>query len=522
MKRILVWVLILGAGLCGAAFWAAGWLEKSWLPRQLDNMAILGKPARFAGPPSVSWAPPALLLGECSWEGRFYGMKASLSARSVRIVPDILSLWGSQPELKEIVVDKPVICLETREAATAGAPYARDEEAGGSSAWSVGIERFVAQDGSLRYVDGGRELILENLRISGENLRPRHDAGLQCDFGLRARSGGAEILNGNFAMKTWVRYYAPNLTFRDGSATFTVIGPESLKVFSPSQAQFDGAFNFNTFQGRVAAASVDAPPGRVELAGETGVDVFSGKGRLELDMTKIGPAGGVLAVDSPFVLKHDTLELRGADVSWGGFQAAADIDVHSAAVSDRVLDLLGQWADGTLQISLDKRGAGFQLRLLGDRISLGEALRQFGIHGFAGGPTHLSGDLYFSGLDFASIKNSAKGNATLECSRLKLEPFGEIALLLPLLGQSGALMPKLLNSLKMALRVAGGRLDFTTISAAGPEFGASGSATVDLDDDMLGGQLVVRALGLELPIVFSGPVSCPDVRVEPGLLKHKD
>lgn len=515
MKRILVWLSILGGAILGTAFLSACWLENSYLPRQIAGISVLGQPARFEKAPAIAWFPPVLTLGACEWEGRAFGMKAAFSARNISIAPNVLSFFRSQPQLKEIVLDKPSLRLEKNVSAVT------ETSAGAGQSWNIGIARIVVREGSVSYADAGCELKMEGLRFTGENILPKQEMSMQCDCGLRLSDANGVSLAGNFALKTLARYYAPNMTLRDGSATFTATGPEALKIFSPCHARFDGAINLQTLQGRVASASIDSPWCRADLEGETDSGMLAGKGRLELDMARLSLRGGNLVVESYFSVDSEQLALRGADLSWGGLQAGADADVKFASAG-KLLSANGQWADGSFSVALEGADGRYDLAVQGDGICLGEVLRQIGLHGFAGGLTHLSANISFMGSGWDALKSSAKGRGRLACGRLELEPFGEISMLLPLLGHSSALVPKFLDNFQTSMSLDRGMLLFDPISGSGTGVTARGSASVNLANETLSGHMVLKALGLELPFVFGGPLRDPSFRIAPDFLRHKN
>lgn len=511
MKKTVIWLLVLAAVIGCGVFLGARWLENSWLPRQMAAISIQGQPVHFAKVPEISFFPPAITLGPFEWQGRTAGMAASFSGQGAVLTPNVMSFLGTQPELKELLLASPKLHLEKTDT-HAEKQTGNDAE----SEWSLGIGRFVAQDGSLDYVDGQNRMTLENLRVIGENLRPRQEMALQCDFGLSMTEKDVKALDGNFALKASARYYTPSLTFRNGSATFTATGPDSMKIFSPLHARFDGAFNLRSRETRLASGSLEFPAGRMELEGESQAGSFSGKARLELDNTELKPQGGNLVLESPFSINAEKLELRGADITWGDLQASLDA-VLNFTDSDRILTAGGQWADGVFSASLDSSGGRNKLRISGDRISLGEALGQLGIHGFAGGPTKAEATFELG----AGAPALARGRGFLECGRLELEPFGEMSMLLPLLGRSSAIMPRFVDQIKIGMSMSGGRLNLAPITGTGPEFSMSGASTFDLLANAVHGGLILKALGLELPLAFDGAIRSPAIRIDPELLRRK-
>lgn len=515
MKRILICLFALAASVCCLLVAGAWWLEHSYLPGKIASASFYGQPVRMEGKPIVQWLPPKLILNKCAWDGEANGLAAAFSARQIGIEPNIRAFLASRLELTEISLEQPVIYLE-KSAATPKDNNSPAKKPPVPANLEFGIERLVANAGSLRYVDNDRDFKLENLRLAGHNIRPRQEIGLQCDFGLVARQG-AFAVSGNVALKTLVRYYAPNLTFRDGSVTFTATRPEGLKNFSPCQAQFDGAINLASAECKLAAASILTPFGRLEISGESEQNSFAGKALLELEMAKAPPFKGILSISSPFMANGRIIEARNAEMSWGGFSAVADLEIFLEN-SGPVAAMSAQAVDGNINIKLNRKGVNYDLAATGKDLSLGELLRQMGINGFAGGKTALSANITLP--DDENSLVSAKGQGKLECGKLELEPFGEMSLLLPLLGHSGALMPKALDKLNVAMSLSNGKATLAPINGIGPQFVLNGETVIDLASGDIDGKMLIKALGLDLPFVFDGPISSPSLRIDPALLKR--
>ncbi len=519
MKKYVIWPLAVILALLCCAVAAAKWIEKSWLPDRMANVAIMGRQAHFASQPSISWFPPLLRFGKLVWEGEVSSFNVKFSAQGAQIAPDLFSFFGSQPELREVVLEKPAIHLQKIGPESGGADRPIAAELPGAD-HVPGIGRFVAQNGELTYKSDTLNIALDNLRLTGENVRPRQESTIQCDFSLFLGNALGKILAGNCALKTDLRYYAPNLTFRNGSITFTAVGPQLAQAFfSPCRAQFEGAVNVQTLNHRLASCAVDLPAGRIELEGETKNNAFAGKLRAEIELSEFSRLQSNFVVESPFAVTSDRIELSGADLACGDFQAAADASLFFAS-QGRLADVNGQWAGGEFAIKLANKGQNSELSLSASKISLGEVLNQAGAHGFAGGPANFTGRITFPGESAQAALRHAKGSGTLECGRLELEPFGELSMLLPLLGHPGALMPKVIDNLKIAFNIGNGQLSLNPIRGDGPEFDLRGFAGLDMLRNTVSGDIVIRALGLELPLAFDGALSSPNIRIDPNLLKR--
>lgn len=518
MKRLLI-LLSLPALLAGGVFWLFIWLQNDYLPARLADLKIMGQPARVDSASISAWFPPAVTLHSISWQGQAPGGRLFFSAQAANVVPDIFSFLRGEPELLEIVIDAPVVYFEKN--------YESSPAAGeGSADAGIGIGRLVAQNGSARYVDDDMEIFLDDLRLTAENLRPKQEMSLQSDFGMRLTGSGQEYVRGNFAVKARARYYSPHITVRAASATFTATGAHIPPLLSPCGAQFDGAFNLVSKSARIARAVIDAPVGRMEIEGEGDSQVFGGKGRLELDIGKISRWSGTLAVDSPFILKPELFLFQDAIISLDKLQVQADVEMFPRHAT-RIFSLNGHFGgDGVIKADLKKiagaAGHGRQLNLRADKIDLGYLLEQTGLRGIAGGSSDFNAVIETKADKPDDLWRNAKGKGTFQCGRISLEPFGEMSILMPLLGASGAILPTAIDSAKADLAISGGSLEIAPFTATGPGFSARGQAEIDFNLDKLNAALILKARGLEVPLVFAGPLDDPGFKVDPSLLKKRN
>ena len=314
------------------------------------------------------------------------------------------------------------------------------------------LERLVVRDGRLRLPG----LELGNLRLTATNLNPRQEADVQCDFILAA---GATQL-GALALKSKLRYYAPSLTLRSGFASFTAEGLD----LSPVQAQFSGSITF---------ASEGSYPGlnfNFEVAEARYHGVLFENGRFQLT-----GANGVYRI-SDFACNLGAGQITG--------QATANLASSS-----------------------------YDLALQGESLGLGRILAETGMRGFEAGQTSFRLNLAGTGKKRSELLATLSGNGALECRDLRLSPFGEMALLLPLLGRAAKFAPDVIERADLVFSARNGAIRLAPASLSGP--GVKGTANIALNASTGGltGELRLSAGELQLPVELGGSLSDPTWRI---------
>lgn len=578
VKRLLLTALVLavlaGAGFSVCAHFISGEYIRG---RILAMTAKFGSPPEFETPEVASYFPPRLVFGKIRWQGSIGAISAKFGADGCEITLDIFSLLLDRPAIGELSLKKPELIL----AGSAGPAPARRAHAGHFPE----IGRVVTQDGTVVFETGAGVLRLDDLRLAS-SPKSGHENSLQCDFVLNWSPENSAPVSGNFALKALLRYYAPNLIFREGAATFTATNGGVFSAFSPLRARFDGAFNVGSLAANIHYAQLEAPGLRFGFSGNLKNGGFLGKASIfasqgsffpfdgrfnvsanaalseaKLDLSDLiliflgcvgtGEASLTFPDDAPprvaanlkmEVLDFDLLspgEKRAARVNpvpggfpWpdlavkiafrelkaGRFKAyRANFDLSGGAGAYRLENSGARWAGGRLAASGEANLAEsrYRLRLAGEKISLAEVLKQAGISGFRGGATNFELKLAAQG----EIAATLSGAGRLESRKLEFDPFGEAALLLPLLGRIGKHLPHSLDSIKIAFTARDGVADFGQIQAAGPDFRCDGDAKADLARESLDARLIVKTPALELPLVFRGPFDDIGFAAASGLLK---
>lgn len=320
VKRKLLVIAIALTLLVIAARAGARYMETSLLPAYVEDATrtATGTPARITGKISLAFFPPTINIGAMEWHSSLAG-EASASVRHIRIVPEIRSLFFGNPVLAEVFLEKPVVNMGNYNPREGGIQKDQMTPAGiRKNLLPVDINRLMIQDGAFSFRRGDKNIQLDKINLSAENLRPRGDAEVKCDFTIIVRNGatraGIEDLNGNLAFKTRLSYYHPNLTFRQGSATFTALSGEMAQWLSPLRLTFEGAIDLGSGQARLNTANLESPSASLSLRGEGNIfnPVFTGAGALEIVRAGKGAMAETM-VEAPVI--SSGIKLRNHDVT---------------------------------------------------------------------------------------------------------------------------------------------------------------------------------------------------------------
>lgn len=312
------------------------------------------------------------------------------------------------------------------------------------------LERLVVRDGRLRLPG----LELGNLRLTATNLNPRQEADVQCDFMLAA--GATQI--GAVALKSKLHYYAPSLTFRSGFASFTAEGLD----LSPVQAQFSGSITF---------ASEGSYPG-LNFNFEVAEARYHG-----------------------VVFENGRFQLTGANGDYRISDFACN--VGAGLITGRA----------TANLPSNSSSGSYSLALQGESLSLGRILAEGGIRGFEAGQTSFRLKLAAAGKERSGLLATLSGNGALECRDLRLSPFGEMALLLPLLGRAAKFAPDVIERADLVFTAKNGAIRLGPASLSGPGVKGTGNIALNAATGGLTGELRLSAGEFQLPVELGGSLS---------------
>lgn len=510
MKKIFGFLLICALLGGGAIFLLRYWLQAEYLP----GLFAEGKFLSLENPQAlrVSIFPPVLELQDVSWQGTLASLDVMLSAHGVTVEPDVGALLKGV--LKIARLDLRQIGMEVKEGATAARERVLVRQ-------FPEIARLNIHEGKLRYIGRSADVVLEDLQAVARNLRPKQEFSLECDAVASIYGGGDDaLIRGNFALKTLGRYYAPNMVFREAAVTFTLTEPKIAARLAPSRAQLAGAINLQNGQVRIGNAILRSSLGTARISGASvpGKGEFTGNIKLQVGEENANPDGGPI-LDSPFTAARDSILFNGAAIVWRNVQTVGDLKINLENPGE-LATWRGELADGSLELGLAWSGSEFIFTGNADKISLGEILASLGLPGLSGGTTKFRASLHFGGQDAAAMRKSIRGEGVWLTENLALEPFGELRLLLPLLGGAAGAVPEKIARLDISMSSRNGIMEFRPLKAAGPNFTGQGMLRWNLPENGMSGYVVLKTPGLQLPVRLSGSPPNLEVSIDPALLEN--
>ncbi len=340
MKRVLLWILGIVAVLVAAAFVLLGRIDTQFMVSRIAEAtaAATGKPLILANAPRLSLLPPGVTFGQAQWGEIVDGQGIAVSVKGGLAELELTPLFSGKLVVREMRLDNPV--FEMRES---GAGIVAPKKAGQapdraapqkdaraaaapSDALPVELARLVLRQGQVIYVDArGTTMRVKDLNLSVENLRRREEAAVQCDFAFDldpgARHGAAGKLAGTLALSAKLRYYAPDLTFRRVSLTFTPLSGMLPREAGPVQLACEGAFNLQNLRLHLAKGRLSLPQASLNLSGDATLEPLAFKGRVELEGSprKLAALAGLtlkpstkdgLSLESALEFADSTLHLR--------------------------------------------------------------------------------------------------------------------------------------------------------------------------------------------------------------------
>lgn len=446
MKRALLCILaalVLGVG--GAAFYVTH-LDADFIVRRIAEATekATGAPLELKETPQVSLLPPGIRFGTASWRGELDGNAVAAAVQGGRARLELEPLFSGQIVISELTLDRPEadIRLKARAAGAEAAPQkapgpkapaesAPKERKAPDDALPFELARLTVSQGALHLEDGARDIRISGFNLKLENLRRREEADVQGDLVLllrdQARAPGARtegevppLLEGNLAFRGDLRYYAPNLTFRQVSVAFTPLQGLIPRDLAPLQLTCEGAIDLGALTLALAEARLTVPQARLTLRGNGGLapPAFAGDITLNGATQKLAALAGLsVPTGVPDTVDLGSrLDLSGADVR---LNARLDLGDSGQDAPQATLTLKGNGTvtppafkgDVTLTGSAQKLAAlgGASLPTgLADTLDLRSTLDWTGTKGV------LDAELLLGGRSAPQARLSFKGNANLE------------------------------------------------------------------------------------------------------------
>lgn len=292
-KFVIISIIIL---LAGFSFLVWFFLNGEYIGEK-TSAAIYkatGSAPHFQEKPEITLFPPTLNLKNVSWQSGGDDHEIRLAVKKASVKVAFLSLFSGQMAIREINLDNPVLEISNYGNSSPDLQKSRqiaDKERGERH---LEIDRILIHNGKFVYRDDATKYAFTEINVSADNLGPKKEADIKCDFLLDAsRISGKEknsrLFSGNLAISAKMRYYLPNLTFRLASVTFTPTQGVLPLWLSPLGLEFEGAINSDSRDLRINNASLSFPSGQMAMKGEGNLNnkTFNGHATLELDTGKL-------------------------------------------------------------------------------------------------------------------------------------------------------------------------------------------------------------------------------------------
>lgn len=348
MKKIFLIILLVLALMLAAVIAWLRYGSGAWIAGQIAEYSrqYTGSNITLQQTPATRIFPPALVLGGLSWESPDKSYLVSI--RSLNIKPDSLSLLLGRLNLSEILLEginiKINLQQEVVKDSSPANPKAQNSKVESSRGLPFEIGRLIAQKGTVEIFSGNAHVLLDKVNFTADELRNRQEARLAGDFVLSVFSAGeAEAdawLAGNLAFRAKARFYAPNLTLRQTTVTFTATRGEALGWMSPLQLVLDAAINLDSLDLKATQASLSSAQGKLGFSGNVNFkqENASGQCTLAVDLPKIlGQAtDATFADDESLLVIHSPIEFANSVISLSEIAVKSGVSEGSGKLTFRL------------------------------------------------------------------------------------------------------------------------------------------------------------------------------------------
>lgn len=296
MKRTLIWISgITLLAICGG-WLGLHYLENGYISERISQAALqaTGSPIKLKQNPEISLFPPSIKFGQAEWKspGDPPHIVFSTQGGMAELATD--QLLGGKLALKMLSLDQPRLEINPAASGVSASAAGNKQDAPKSEGEAFppfDLQRLMVHGGAVIAPIANRVARLEKINLSAENLRKRQDMDIICDFVLNLADmstkpdgeNKAAALAGNLAFKGKARYYEPNITFRQASATFTATDDNAAKEFTPLRLSFDGALNLDNWHYSLQSARLDFPQASASLEGGGDIPAASFLGQINLE-----------------------------------------------------------------------------------------------------------------------------------------------------------------------------------------------------------------------------------------------
>lgn len=388
MKRVLFIILGVVVLLGAAGAFLVSRMDADFIVRRIAEATerATGAPLQLAATPHISLLPPGVRFGAARWSGEPGGNAVAVSLQGGMARLELRPLLSGNIVISELRLERPEADIRLAAAEDAGA--ARRIPPGGRGRGEAGpvpsprrapddappfeLGRLTVTQGSLRLADGARVARVSGFNLALENLRRREETAIQGDMvlslteaatpGARAAEKAAPLLEGNLAFTGSLRYYAPNLTFRQVSLAFTPLAGVIPRELAPLQLTGEAALDLANLRLNLAEARLTTPQARLTLQGEGTLapPAFAGAGRLSGQAAALAalaglsvPGGSGDGVEAAFRLdlSGDSLRLTGLNAAGAGLTLGGDLAVSLPTSAQAAPAVRGSLRLGALDLA---------------------------------------------------------------------------------------------------------------------------------------------------------------------------
>lgn len=251
---------------------------------------ISGSTLKFKKNPKITLFPATISLEGLSLQGDKKELAINFSAKLLRLRFDLSSLLNDQIHIREIFVSEANLKILNKGAFSQNSSQKKPEKKQNNAVFEklpFLLDRIVLQNSTVSYASSEFALWLSRMNLSAEHFGARQETDIKCDFFSslgKASLGEAQAATaGNMAIRAKLRYYAPNLTFRQSSLTFTATRGQTLAALSPLSIEAEGSLNLNDLSLHLNSSQLKAAPFQLVLKGDYLSDKNIFDGHISLD-----------------------------------------------------------------------------------------------------------------------------------------------------------------------------------------------------------------------------------------------
>lgn len=370
MKKALLISLSLIGGISILLFGLWAFLNSSFLGDKLAEKTyeLTGSRLEFKNKPKISFFPLSLSVRDISWQSREKEPVYKFSAAFLRININFWSLLNEQVHIKEIFIAEANLQIDTQKTSPKKSIQKKEIRYSKSlwEKWPFMLDRLVLQNATFNYSDPNQNILLSQMNLSAGHFGLRQETDLKCDFlfsqtFLEEAKKPSEIA-GNAAIRTKLRYYAPNLTFRQTALTFTATKNPFLGWLSPISLESEGAYNLEEDALRLSSFQLKSTPCQIMLKGDYSASEQSFLGNISLDFNLARQGGHIeqdselanydIVLASPVQIRAGHILLPDIAITSGNSKGSGKLECRLPAKAEETLTLFGNLAFGKINIPI--------------------------------------------------------------------------------------------------------------------------------------------------------------------------